>query len=470
VAVNESGFLTSVERMYEQAASLVEMQEGLKHRIKVANSTCTVRFGVRFRDKIYDFVGWRCVHNEHFTPVKGGIRYAPEATAEEVEALAALMTYKCALVEIPFGGSKGALKIDPREWDRYELERITRRFTQELVERNLLSPSQNVPAPDMGTSDRVMAWIADEYRRLNPIELNSAASVTGKPLAFGGIEGRTEATGRGVQYALHEFFRHEMDIERAGLTGGMRGKTVIVQGLGNVGFHAAKFLSEEDGCRIVGVIERDGAIWDANGISVDKLKEHLNDTGSITGFGVGEYIEDGAKVLEYPCDILIPAALEGAINMDNAPRIQAKLIAEAANGPVTYEADKILQDRGVVILPDLFVNAGGVIVSYFEWVKNLTHIRFGLMERRRQERQNHLLTASLEKMTGKAFPEDRLHDFVQGSQEIDLVRSGLDDVMRSAYQKMSSLYNTRSDIPDLRTAGYHIAIERIAHAYQAIGI
>ena len=300
-------------------------------------------------------------------------------------ALAALMTFKCALVEAPFGGSKGGLRIDPNAWEPHELEQITRRFAYELIKRDLINPAQNVPAPDMGTGEREMAWIADQYKRMNTTDINGAACVTGKPINAGGIQGRTEATGRGVQYALREFFRYDEDKAAAGLTGDLSGKRVIVQGLGNVGYHAAKFLSEEDGCLITGIIERDGALHDEKGLDVEAVHQWIAKHGGLTGYPDAGHQADGAALLEAECDILIPAALEGVINLSNADRIKAPLIIEAANGPVTASADEILREKGAVIIPDMYANAGGVTVSYFEWVKNLSHIRFGRMQRRAEE-------------------------------------------------------------------------------------
>ncbi len=463
-------FLDDVNRQFDAAAKFVPMQDGLAEKIRVCNATFVVRFGVRLRGRMETLVGWRAVHSTHVTPAKGGIRYAMKVDQEEVEALAALMTYKCALLSLPFGGSKGGLRIDPRAWEREELERITRRFTQELARHNFLSPSLNVPAPDMGTNEMTMVWMADEYRRWSPNDINSLACVTGKPLAAGGIEGRIEATGRGVQYAIREFFRNPADVAMAGLDAPLAGKAVIVQGLGNVGYHAAKFLSEEDGCRIVGVIERDGAVFSDAGLPVEALKRHVDQHQGVKGFPDVEFIADGARGLCRPCDILIPAALERVIDASNAPDIQAKLVVEAANGPTTFEGDRILQSRGVVVLPDLYVNAGGVIVSYFEWVKNLTHIPFGLMERRHHEASHRILAQSLEGMTGKQFPLDAARGFLEGAREIDLVRSGLDEMMRSAYRNISEARALDNGISDMRTAAYYIAVKRAAEAYGAIGI
>ncbi|MEO1314663.1 MAG: Glu/Leu/Phe/Val dehydrogenase, partial [Pseudomonadota bacterium] len=374
---HEPSFRQSVDIMFNRAAAMMELPPGLKEKIRVCNATYTVRFGVRLRGDLHTFTGYRSVHSEHMEPVKGGIRFAMSVNQDEVEALAALMTFKCALVETPFGGSKGGLCVDPRDWEPHELEQITRRFAYELIKRDLIHPAQNVPAPDMGTGEREMAWIADQFRRMNTTDINAAACVTGKPPHAGGIQGRTEATGRGVQYALQEFFRHKEDTKIAGLDGKLDGKRVIVQGLGNVGYHAAKFLSEEDGALVTGVIERDGAIVNDTGLNIELLRLHIAETGGVRGFEGGSFIENGSEVLEYACDILIPAALEGVINMENADRVRAPLIIEAANGPVTAGADEILRKRGCVIIPDMYANAGGVTVSYFEWVKNLSHIRFG---------------------------------------------------------------------------------------------
>lgn len=469
VAVNDtSTFLDSVEQYFDQAAQLIELPEGLQEKIKVVNSTYVVRFGVRLRGKLFTFTGFRSVHSEHREPVKGGIRYSIDSDQNEVEALASLMSFKCALMEIPFGGSKGALVINPSDWEPNELERITRRFTQELNKRGLISAEQNVPAPDMGTSEREMAWMADEYKRMNPNHPNTMACVTGKPISKGGIRGRTEATGRGVQYALRELFRHPKDIEFAGLSPGLRGKRIVLQGLGNVGYHAAHFLSTEDDVFITGVIERDGAIVDDSGISVKELAGYISKNGGVKGFP--GYIEDGLSVLEKDCDVLIPAAVEGVIHRGNAERVRAKIIAEAANGPLTSEANSILRNKGCLILPDLYVNSGGVIVSYFEWVKNHGRIRFGRLQRRDYERKTLKMIEAFEKMTDRAFPQEYLDDILSGPTEVDLVRSGLDDIMREGYCSISDRWHSDPDIPDLRTAAMCIAIERIADSYSSMGI
>ncbi|MBR9863387.1 MAG: Glu/Leu/Phe/Val dehydrogenase [Rhodobacteraceae bacterium] len=466
----EPSFRESTNIMFNRAVRLMDLPPGLVEKIKVCNATYTVRFGVRLRGDIHTFTGYRSVHSEHMEPVKGGIRYAMSVNQDEVEALAALMTYKCALVDAPFGGSKGGLCIDPREWDEDELERITRRFAYELAKRDLIHPSQNVPAPDMGTGEREMAWIADQYARMNTTDINARACVTGKPISGGGIQGRTEATGRGVQYALQEFFRHPEDIKAAGLDGTLEGKRILVQGLGNVGYHAAKFLSEEDGAKITGVLEFDGCITNDNGINIEDLKQHMMKTGSTQGFSGGDWHEPDAPIMEKAADILIPAAMEGVINLSNAKRIKTPLIIEAANGPVTSGADKILRDKGCVIIPDMYANAGGVTVSYFEWVKNLSHIRFGRMQRRQEEERHRLLINELESVTGHQLSETFKQRYLNGAGELELVRSGLEDTMRGAYQSMREVWHERPDVSDLRTAAYLVSIGKVASSYRAKGL
>lgn len=467
----EPSFRDSVDIMFNRAAAMLDMPNGMAEKIRVANSTYIVRFGVKLRGEIKTFTGYRSVHSEHMEPVKGGIRFAPNVNQDEVEALAALMTYKCALVEVPYGGSKGGLCINPADWDVDELERITRRFAYELIKRDLINPAQNVPAPDMGTGEREMAWIADAYKRIKTDDINARACVTGKPRNVGGIAGRTEATGRGVQYGLREFFRHPDDLKAARLSGTLKGKRVIVQGLGNVGYHAAKFLSEEDGCLITAVAERDGALVSDTGIDIEKLKVHMATCGGVKGFPGAQYVENGATVLENECDILIPAAMEAAINLGNAERIKAPLIVEAANGPVTAGADDILRGKGCVIIPDMYANAGGVTVSYFEWVKNLSHIRFGRMQRRQEEAFHETLIGGIEEVTGAPFPPEAKAKYLEGADELSLVRSGLDDTMRNAYQEMSQVWNARKhEGVDLRTAAYLISIQKVAASYATLGL
>ena len=473
--VNEPSFRESVDLMFNRAVRLMDLPPGLEQKIRVCNATYTVRFGVRLRGQIQTFTGYRAVHSEHMEPVKGGIRYAEAVNQDEVEALAALMTYKCALVDTPFGGSKGGLCINPREYEEHELELITRRFAYELIKRDLINPSQNVPAPDMGTGEREMAWIADQFARMNTTDINARACVTGKPLNAGGIAGRVEATGRGVQYALQEFFREPKDIAKAGLSGTLDGKRVVVQGLGNVGYHAAKFLQEEDGARITGIIERDGALVSDGGLDVEAVRNWIAEYGGITGYPGATFVADGAAVLEQECDILIPAALEGVINLENAANVKAPLIIEAANGPITAGADDILREKGCVIIPDMYANAGGVTVSYFEWVKNLSHIRFGRMQRRQEEARQELVVRELENLSQAMGDSWSLSPgfkqrYLRGAGELELVRSGLDDTMRSSFQAMREIWHEREDVTDLRTAAYLVSIGKVAASYQTKGL
>lgn len=465
----DSSLLRGVYSMIDQAASYLDLAPGLREQIKQANAVYQVRFPVRFGDEYRLFTGWRAVHSEHRLPVKGGIRFAPIVTQEEVEALAALMTFKCALVNVPFGGAKGGLIIDPRQYEEEDLERITRRFARALIAKGFISPSLNVPAPDLGTGQREMAWIADVYRNQYPDDINALACVTGKPVSQGGIAGRREATGRGVQYGLREFFRHADDVRHAGLSGDLAGKRVILQGLGNVGYHAARTLTEEDDVRVIAIVEHDGALVSEHGLDVEAVHEHLRETGGVSGYLDARFVEEGYRVLEAECDILIPAALEDQITSENASRIRATLIAEAANGPVTAEADQILQRAGKTLIPDIYLNAGGVVVSYFEWIKNITHIRFGRLERRMDEARGDALLETLQQMIGRAVPDVLQQQIRRGPDEADLVRSGLDDTMRHAYQEMQVVRHANGRVPDLRTAAYVVAMDKVATTYREMG-
>ncbi|WP_038042878.1 Glu/Leu/Phe/Val family dehydrogenase [Thioalkalivibrio sulfidiphilus] len=461
-------FMQNVALMIDHALDGLDLPPGADRALKSCESILQVSFPLRIRGEIRVFTGWRAVHSTHKLPAKGGLRYSPTLDQETTEALAALMTYKCALVDVPFGGSKGGLCIDPSQYDRDEMEQITRRFARELARKGFLSPATNVPAPDLGTGQREMAWIMDTYKNLYPEDLNHAACVTGKPIQFGGIRGRVEATGRGIQYALREFFRHPAALNEAGLSGSLEGKRVIVQGLGNVGYHLAKALQEEDGALITGIIEQDGALVSDAGLPVEEVRQFITKTGGVEGFPGVEFVPPGARVLEKECDILVPAALEGVITSSNAERIQAKLIAEGANGPVTYEADEILRKRGIMILPDVFMNAGGVVVSYFEWIRNLSHIRLGRLQRRFDEVRGQHMVSALELMTGEQVPEWMHEALVRGAHETDLVRSGLDDTMRTAFQEIQEARQNSKF--DYRTAAYRIAIQKIARANLDLGV
>lgn len=466
----KGSFLQTVNLAVDRAGALIEMPPGLLDHIKQCNSVYQVRFPVKIRGEYKNFIGWRATHSEHRLPVKGGIRYSPDVDQEDVEAMAALMTYKCAIVDVPFGGSKGGLRIRPQDYTEEELELITRRFARELIKKGYISPAENVPGPDMGTGPREMAWIADTYRTMYPHDINAIACVTGKPVTQGGIVGRHEATGRGVQYGLREFFRHPEDVARAGLEGGLEGKRIIVQGMGNVGSHLASFLQEEDGVKIIGIVEHDGAVISEDGVDVLKVIEYVRQHRGIKGFPDYTFVEDGRSVLEMECDILIPAALEGQITLENADRIKAKVIAEAANGPVTYDADKVLRERGITIIPDAYLNAGGVTVSYFEWIKNLSHIRFGRLQRRLDEMRGQQVIEAIEAATGRPVPAIHRDRLSRGADELDLVRSGLDDTMRNAYGEIREFFLSRPDVGDLRTAAYGVALQKVVRAYDELGV
>jgi glutamate dehydrogenase (NAD(P)+) len=464
-------FSQSVNLMVDRAFQYIDLPSGLAEQIKACNSVIEVQFPVRMDNGQYrTFRGWRAVHSDHRMPAKGGIRYAPAVNYDETVALASLMTYKCAIVNVPFGGSKGGLQINPREHSVNELEQITRRFAYELIVKGYISPGGNVPAPDLGTGPREMSWISDVYKSMNPEEINYYACVTGKPVSNGGIQGRVEATGRGVQYVVREFFRHPDDVRQAGLTGDIEDKTVIVQGLGNVGYHVALFLQEEDGARIIAIIEHDGAIINENGLSIRDVRQYITENGGVRGYPDGRYVENGLSVLEHECDILIPAALESQITMANAPNIKAKVIFEAANGPITFDADEILRERGVFIVPDAFVNAGGVTVSYFEWTKNISHMRFGRMSRRLDEWRSVKTIEAIEHMTGKIMPDKYKNDIMLASDELTLVRSGLDDTMRLAYQEIRAAKEDVPQLQDFRTAAFYNAIKKISQTYLEMGV
>jgi glutamate dehydrogenase (NAD(P)+) len=461
-------FFEQVNRYFDKAAVLTAYPEGLLQQIKACNAVYHVSFPLkRDNGEIETIHGWRAHHSVHKLPVKGGIRYTRQANEDEVMALAALMTYKCALVDVPFGGAKGAVRIQKSQYSAGELERITRRFTYELIARNFIGPAIDVPAPDYATGQQEMAWIVDTYMAMGPGHLDSAGCVTGKPVHLGGIRGRTEATGRGVFFGLREACAHADDMKKLGLSPGLAGKRIVVQGLGNVGYHAAKNL-QHGGALLTALAEREGAIASEGGLDIDRVIEHRADTGSILGYPGATDIVDTALALELDCDILIPAALENQITVDNADRIRARIIAEAANGPVTAQASEQLLARGVMLIPDMYLNAGGVTVSYFEWIKNLSHVRFGRMDKRFEEASNQRILNAVETLTGRRFDPDVFRRSTVGAGEADLVDSGLEETMVSAYTEMRELALRHS--VDLRTGAYLNAIDKVARAYEARGI
>ena len=465
-----NNFLLDTNRYVNKALKYSELSDDLAKKIITCNSTYTVRFGVRLRGQIYTFEGWRSVHSEHMEPTKGGIRFDMDTHAEEVEALAALMSYKCAIINVPYGGSKGGLKIDPTQWESRELEKITRRFAQELIKRDLISPSTNVPAPDIGTSSKEMAWIADEYRKIHPADINGSACVTGKPPSKNGLVGREEATGRGVQYIVKEFFRNPDLLKLVKLDNDLSTKSFILQGLGNVGYHLSKFLTEDDGVKLIGISEFNGGIYNEDGINVEHAKKYFTKHNSFENYPKATFIKDSSLLLKRKCDILIPAARENVITEKNAEDISARLIVEAANGPISYKGNQILNRKKIFVIPDILANGGGVAVSYFEWVKNLRHIRFGRLEKRRNQIQLNNLIDAIESMTGKTMPAKYKSNFHNGIEEIDLIRSGLDDMMIDGFQNVKKEFLKTDKIPDFRTAAFKAAIEKIALSYDFIGL
>ncbi len=460
-------FLKSVSKMFDDAVEILGVEPGLAKQIKSCNSTHTIRFGVKLKKGIKVFTGWRSVHSEHLEPVKGGIRYSPAVNASEVEAMAALMTFKNAVIDVPFGGSKGGLKITPSKYDDEDLEKITRRFTEELVKRGLISPSLNVPAPDMGTGKKEMAWIADEYKRLNPQDINAYACVTGKPENMGGVDGRTEATGRGIFYALSSFF-NSPDIKKTSLKGKLSSQSIIIEGLGKVGYYAARALRDH-GCKVIGVIEKKTSFYNQKGLDIDQIDSWIKGSRDPKDYPNQNEIKSREELLSVGCDIFIPAAREGTITEENQKILNTKLICEGANGPLTSRADHYLNKRGILIIPDLYANAGGVAVSYFEWVRNLSHMRFGRMEKRRKEYETTSILSVIESSKGKRVSSKTKSMLNQGPTELDLVRSGLEDMMTEAYENMSIIWN-ENNYPTLRSTAYIYSIKKLIESYKSIGI
>jgi glutamate dehydrogenase (NAD(P)+) len=463
-----NGFLETVNQNFDAAASYLDYPPGLLDQIKVCNSVYKFRFPVRKEGGGYEVIeAWRAEHSHHKLPVKGGIRYSPDVNEDEVLALAALMTFKCAIVDVPFGGAKGGIRIDPRKVSVEQLERITRRYTAELTKKNFIGPGIDVPAPDYGTGPREMSWIADTYAQFHPGEIDAIGCVTGKPLSQGGIRGRKEATGRGVFFGVREALSDAELAGRLGLAGGLQGKRAVVQGLGNVGSHAARFL-QEGGAVIVGLSEWEGAIANPKGLDVAAVMKHRAATSRITGFpGATDIASEDALFLD--CDILVPAALENVITGRNAARVRAKVVAEGANGPIAADGDAILRQMGVCVIPDMYLNAGGVTVSYFEWLKNLSHVRFGRMEKRFEEMRAEEMVKSIESATGKLLPNRERKLVIHGAEEEDLVNSGLEETMSVAWRQIRDVQR-KYPASDLRTAAFISAIDKIAVSYMELGI
>jgi len=463
-------FFESVEKSFDKAAKLTQWNKGLLEQIKVCNSIYSMRFPVKMDDgRIEVIEAYRVQHSQHKTPCKGGIRFSEAVNQDEVMALASLMTYKCAIVNVPFGGGKGGIKINPREHSAYELEKITRRYTAELVKKNFIGPGIDVPAPDYGTGEREMSWIVDTYASLKPGDIDASGCVTGKPISLGGVHGRKEATGLGVFFGIREVCNMPDIMEKLGLTLGVADKKVIVQGMGNVGYHCAKFF-REGGAVVIAIAEFEGAIYNADGLNEEEVFQHRKKTGSILNFPGATNLAKSADALELECDILIPAALENVINGINAPAVKAKIIGEAANGPLTPEADEVFSAKGVLVVPDMYLNAGGVTVSYFEWLKNLSHVRYGRMEKRFQENMNKHILGQMEALAGKEVSQKEKEYILHGADEIDLVHSGLEETMIGATREIMEIWKANPSIPDMRTAAYVCAINKVATSYEELGI
>lgn len=467
--MSDYSFFGDVCSYIDRAATYTDHPQGLIEQIKQCNSIYKFHFPIKLAHGGYRVItAWRVQHSHHRLPVKGGIRYSKHVNEDEVMALASLMSFKCALMDVPFGGAKGGVCISPIDYKVSELESVTRRYTAELIKKNFISPALDVPAPDYGTGEREMAWIADTYSTFFPEQINAYGCVTGKPISLHGIRGRTEATGRGVCFGIREAVSVAEDMKALGLSTGLQGKRIIIQGLGNVGYHSAKFLQEE-GAIIIGVAEYNGGIYNEDGLDIEELMHLKGSSGAIINYQKGKSIENAKEMLEYECDILVPAALENQITEENAPRIKAKIVAEAANGPVTKGAEAILLDRKVMIIPDLYLNAGGVTVSYFEWLKNLSRVSFGRMDKRYEEVNNRRILQAMEELTGGKLSDVQHKLMETGPGEVDIVNSGLEEIMVSAYHDTRELMKTKN-IPDLRTASFVSSVEKIATSYIARGI
>lgn len=466
----EPSFYESVQINFDRAAEFTNIPAGLLQQIKVCNSVYYMQFPVKIGKDYQVIEAFRVQHSHHRLPTKGGIRFSQKVNQEEVMALASLMTYKCALVDVPFGGAKGGVKISPREYTADQLQKITRRYTTELVRKNFIGPGIDVPAPDYGTGSREMAWILDTYQTFKGGEIDAAGCVTGKPVAQNGIRGRDEATGRGVFYGIRELLNDRAILKKYGIEPGTEGKTMAIQGLGNVGYHTGKISQQEGGFKIVSVAEYEGAIYSEKGIDIDELVKHRKKTGSILNFPGAVNLDQRKQTLEISCDVLVPAALENQIRLDNAKRVKAKIVAEAANGPVTSAANDILLKKGVITIPDMYLNAGGVTVSYFEWLKNLSHMRFGRIEKRFDQNTYMNLVNLIERQSGRSINDREKSIIARGADEIDLVRSGLEETMVTAYHQIREVMMRKPKVNDLRTAAFINALGKVASDYMNMGI
>ncbi|MGM0421100.1 MAG: Glu/Leu/Phe/Val family dehydrogenase [Bacillota bacterium] len=403
-----------VLKQLDDAATELNLDPQVKELLKEPIRTLSVAIPVRMDDGgVRVFKGFRCQHNDALGPTKGGIRFHPQVDQQEVQALAAWMTFKCSLVGIPYGGAKGGVLCNPKEMSKGELERLSRGFIQAIAP--IIGPDKDIPAPDVYTDAQVMSWFMDEFSKIKGV--NTPGLVTGKPLVIGGSYGRDSATARGLMYTVREAAKRiDLDLSKA---------TVAVQGYGNAGSFSAKFL-QELGCKVIAVNDSSGGVYDPNGMDAEELTRYKEENGSLIGFPGAEEISN-QDLLALDCDILVPAALENQINENNVDNIKAKMVAEAANGPTTPEADKVLFEKGVVVIPDILANAGGVTVSYFEWVQNM-------------------------------------YNYYWSREEVD---EKLEKIMVSAFDRVYKKHE-ESGVP-LRVAAYMVSIERLTEAMRARG-
>jgi glutamate dehydrogenase (NAD(P)+) len=466
-AENEGKFLDWVKMFFDRAAAKIDYPDGILEQIERTNCVMEVSFPVRMGSSDHEVKvirGYRAEHSHHRLPTKGGIRYSKLVDEQEVKALAALMSYKCAVVDVPFGGAKGGVCIDPQEYTDVQLKAITKGYAQALIDKNFIGPGLDVPAPDMGTGPREMGWIMQAYKSAHPSNVDNTACITGKPVSHGGIRGRTTATGLGVFYCMREALLNKEVCERVGLEPGVKGKTVLVQGLGNVGYHAADFC-EKAGMKVVGLIEYNGGIYNPDGINVQEAREYFAKNGTLDGLP-GDFDADSEHLIAKPADVFIPAAIEGAVNKKNAHFIEAKIIVEGANGPTTPGAEDILIDRNIFIVPDLLANAGGVTVSYFEWLKNLSHIRFGRMTKRYEENKWNQLMEMLDGQN--PIDAEQRRSISLGADEETLVNSGLEDTMINSFREVYEV--SEANKVSMRTGAFMIALTKIANTYTDLGL
>lgn len=450
--------------------------EGVLDTIKPVDTAMEVCFPlVRDDGRVEMITGYRCQHSHHRLPCKGGIRYTPDVTMDEVKGLAMLNTFKYALVDVPFGGAKGGVAINRNHYSMTEIEQITRRFTIELAKKGFIGPTFDVPAPDIGTGEKEMSWMMNTFRStIGHGEMNPAASVTGKPMSQGGIHGRESAPGRGIYHGLENFLNSEHYMQLIGMQPGLHHKSFIVQGFGDVGFHMARYLVRH-GAKCIGIIEKDASIINKNGINPQEVENHLLSTGSIKDFsGAANTKQD---LLVAPCDILVLAASERQVTAKNARDIKAKVIAEGANGPTTPAADKILQNRRRLVIPDLFLNAGGVVVSYFEWLKNLNNVSYGRLTWKYEEESYHHLLDSVQQsmqmhfpgQTIPVFPTSQLLKLMKEPSEKDIVHSGIAFAMQRSAKKIMQTAEEYDLGLDLRAAAYVVGLEKVFNTSKDAG-